>query len=283
MQCKSKHFHLNTNMNKFKNLKMFVEVDLEGVSGAVYGGYGLPRSKEGKRSELLMTLELNALVEGAKEAGVRKIVVCESHPFNKDYLIRGIDIVHKIEQVQDCDLLAFVGRHARAGLEKSVLSHTGSTRSVIDFRVNGKSFGELDIVAAYAGHFGVPAIFVSGDRAAAAEAEDLIPNVTTAAVSEGLGNHSAICLAPTKAQKLIRSGIIRAIRNRKKVKPLVVKKPVTIEYELKYPAQADRFALVPGVTKKNDRTVIYTCNNFKEAYRTYLATSLALVWRDAKG
>ncbi|MBU0715979.1 MAG: M55 family metallopeptidase [Verrucomicrobia bacterium] len=264
-------------------MKLFVEVDLEGVSGAVYGGYGLPKSKEGGRSELLMTLELNALVEGARAAGISKLQVCESHPFNKNCLIGGIDVVHEIEKIQDCDLLAFVGRHARAGLEKSVLSHTGSGRSVIDFRVNGKSFGELGIVAAYAGHFGVPAIFVSGDRAATEEAEDFIPNVTTVAVSEGLGNHSAICLAPQKAHKLIKAGIIRAIQNRRKVKPLVVKKPVTIEYELKYPAQADRFALVPGVTKKNDRTVTYTCKNFLEAYRTYLATSLALIWWDAKG
>jgi len=262
---------------------MFVEVDLEGVSGAVYGAYGLPGSKEAKRSETLMTLELNALVEGARKAGVRKFFVCESHPFNRAYLTGGINIVNKIEQVQNCDLLAFVGRHARSGLEKAVLSHTGSTRSVIDFRVNGKSFGELGIVAAYAGHFGVPAIFVSGDRAATKEAENLIPNIITVAVSEGRGNHSAICLAPKKTQKLIKAGIIHAIQNRRKVKPLVVKKPVTIEYELKYPAQADRFALVPGVTKKNDRTVVYTCKDFQEAYRTYLATSLALVWWDAKG
>lgn len=263
-------------------MKLFVEVDMEGVSGAVYGGYNLPPSKEGKRSELLMTLELNALVEGAREAGVRKIIVGESHPFNKDHLIGGIKVVRGMEQAPDCDLLAFVGRHARSGLQNAVLSHTGSSRSVIDFRVNGKPFGEFGIVAAYAGHFGVPAIFVSGDRAAAEEAKDLIPNITPIAVSEGLGNHAAICLPPKKTRQLIKAGIIRAIRNRNKVKPLVVKKPVTIEYELKYPAQADRFALVPGVTKKNARTVVYTCRNFEEAYRTYLATSLALAWWDAK-
>ena len=269
-------------MKNLKNLKMFVEVDLEGVSGAVYGAYGLPKSKEAKRAELLMTLELNALVEGARKAGVGKLIVCESHPFNREYLIGGIEVVNKMEHIKDCDVLAFVGRHARAGLGKSVLSHTGSSRSVLDFRVNGKPFGEFGIVTAYAGHFGVPAIFVSGDRAATEEAKDLIPNITTVAVSEGLGNHSAICLSPQKAQKKIQAGIIRAIENRGKVKPLLVKKPVTIEYKLKYPAQADRFALVPGVKKKNDRTVTYTCRDFKEAYRTYLATSLALIWWDSK-
>jgi D-amino peptidase len=260
-----------------------VEVDLEGVSGAIYGGYGLPKSKEAKRSELMMTLELNALAAGAREAGVKKIYACESHPFNKDYLIRGIEVVHQIEKIQDCDLLAFIGRHARAGLQNAVLSHTGSSRSVIDLKVNGKSFGEFGILAAYAGHFNVPAIFVSGDCAATKEAENLIPNITAVAVSEGLGNHSAICLPPKKTRELIKEGIIRAIQNRKNVKPLIVKNPVTIDYELKYPAQADRFALVPGVTKKNDRTVTYTCKDFKQVWQTYLATSLALVWWDAKG
>lgn len=265
-----------------KDLKLFVEVDLEGVSGAVFGGCGLPKSKEAKRSELIMTLELNALVEGAREAGIRKIVVCESHPFNRDCLIGGIEVVHKIEEVRNCDLLAFVGRHARSGLQNAVLSHTGSSRSVIDFKVNGKSFGELGIVAAYAGHFGVPAVFVAGDRAAAEEAEDLIPGITAVAVSEGRGNHTAICLAPKKSQGAIKAGIIRAIADRKKVMPLVVRKPVTIDYTLRHPAQADRFALVPGVTKKDARTVTYACRDFREAYRTYLSTSLALVWWDAK-
>ena len=261
---------------------MFVETDLEGVSGAVYGGYGLPKSKEGKRSELLMTLELNALVEGAREAGIRKFIVCESHPFNRDYLTGGINVVNKEEEIQNCDMLAFIGRHARAGLENAVLSHTGSSRSVIDLKVNGVSFGEFGLTAAYAGHFDVPAVFVSGDRAAADEAKALVQNIVTVSVSEGLGNHSAICLSPKKAQQSIKEGIIHAIHDRGKIKPLVVKKPVTIEYELKYPAQADRFALVPGVKKKNDRTVVYTCKNFKEAYRIYLATSLALIWWDAK-
>ncbi|MFH1477162.1 MAG: M55 family metallopeptidase [Verrucomicrobiota bacterium] len=262
--------------------KMFVEVDLEGVSGAVYGAFGLPQSKEAGRSELLMTLELNALVEGARAAGIGSLQVYEAHPFNQDSLIGGIDVVHKIESVQDCDVLAFIGRHARAGLQNAVLSHTGSSRSVMDFRVNGKSFGEFGIVAAYAGHFGVPAIFVSGDRAATEEAADLIPNITTVTVSEGRGNHSAVCLSSKKSRGLIKAGIIRAIRNWKNVKPLVVKKPVKIEYELRYPALADRFALVPGLTRKNDRTVAWTCKDFKEAYRIYLATSLALIWWDAK-
>lgn len=265
-----------------KNMKMFVEVDVEGVSGAVYGGYGLPKSKEGKRSELMMTLELNALVKGARKAGVTKIMVCESHPFNREYLIGGINIVNKVEGIKDCDVLAFVGRHARAGVANSVLSHTGSSRSVLDLRVNGVSFGEFGMTAAYAGYLGVPAIFVSGDRAAAKEAEALVPNIVTVSVSEGLGNHSAICLAPKKAHKLIEEGIIHAIENRKNVKPLVVKKPVTVENVLKYPAQADRFALVPGVKKKDDKTVTYTGRDFKEAYKIYSATSLALIWWDAK-
>lgn len=270
-------------MKNIKNLKMFVEVDLEGVSGAVYGAYGLPKSKEAERSELLMTLELNALIEGAREVGVKKFFVYEAHPFNKKNLISGIDIVNAIEQIKDCDVLAFVGRHARSGLGKSVLSHTGSSRSVIDFRVNGIPFGEFGIIAAYAGHFGIPAIFVSGDRAATEEAKNLISNIVTVSVSEGLGNHSAICLSPKKAHKLIKAGIIDALQNREKIKPLKVKKPVAIENTLKYPAQADRFALVPGVKKKGDKTVAYTCKNFKEAYRIYSATSLALVWWDAKG
>lgn len=265
-----------------KKLKLFIEVDLEGVSGAVYGGYNLPKTKEAARAELLMTLELNACVEGARAAGVGEIIVAESHPFNTAVLTKEARIVHGLDELPRCDLLAFVGRHARAGLPTAVLSHTGSSRSVLDFRVNGVAFGEFGITAAYAGHFGVPAVFVSGDRAAVEEAKNLVPGITGVAVSEGLGNHTAICLPPGKTGELIRAGIAQAVFNRKKVRPLAVRTPVRVDYTLKYAAQADRFALVPGVVKTGPRAVSYTCRDFKAAYRTYLATSLALVWWDWK-
>jgi len=265
-----------------KNKRLFIVTDLEGVSGTVYGAYGLPPSGEGSRSELLMTLELNALIDGARTMGLRHFIVYESHPFNRERLTNGLNIVNSYDELKNCHMLAFLGQHSRAGVTSGILSHTGSSRSILCLRVNGVEFGEFGLGAAIAGFYGIPTVFLSGDRAAAEEARALIPGIETAVVSEGLGNHSAICLAPRKAQSVIRRGIQKAIGRVDSINPLKIRKPVTFEISLKYPAQADRMCLVPGVILKDSRTITFRARNFVEAYRTFTAICLPLVWWDSR-
>lgn len=261
---------------------LFVEVDMEGVSGVVYGSFGLPGGGgEKMNSELLMTLEANALVEGARAAGAGRVLLEESHPFRLERLAPGCEVVRDSSKLPRCAALAFLGRHARAGVPDAVLSHTGSSRSVLSLRVNGVEFGEFGIFAALAGSYGVPAIFVSGDAAAAREARALVPGIETVAVSRGLGNHGALCASPVRAHRMIREGIARALARRDEIAPLVVEGPVTVEYEFLYPAQAARFAMVPGVSLKNPRTAVYTTPDYRAAHRLYRAASLPLVWWDS--
>ncbi|HNS33514.1 MAG TPA: M55 family metallopeptidase, partial [bacterium] len=161
-------------MKKTGNIDLFVEVDLEGVSGVVYGGYGLPYAGgERKNMELLMTLEVNALVDGARQAGARRVVLEQSHPLQRERLVPGCEVVYDAAELPNSAALAFLGRHARAGVSDAVFSHTGSCRSVLGLRVNGTEYGEFGLFAALAGSYGVPTIFVSGDAAAAREARDL--------------------------------------------------------------------------------------------------------------
>lgn len=265
-----------------ENLRLFVVVDLEGVSGAVYGGYGLPPSGEGHRSELLMTLELNAFVEGARKAGVKDIFVYESHPFNRERLIKGIKIVHSYDELKNCHMMAFIGQHCRAGVSSGVLSHTGSIRSILYIKVNDIEFGEFGIGAAIAGYHGIPVVFLSGDRAATEEGRFLIPEIETVSVSEGFGNHTAICLAPKKVQLLISEGMQRAIARRKTIKPLKIRGHVKFEVSLKYPAQAARMCLIPGVRLKNSRTITFRGENFMEAYKIFTAICFPLRWWDSR-
>lgn len=268
-------------MRKMNDIGLFVEVDLEGVSGVVYGGYGLPYAGGNrKETELLMTLEANALVEGACQAGAGRVLLQQSHPFQREYLAGGCEVVHDSAQLPGCGALAFLGRHARAGVPDAVFSHTGSSRSVLSLRVNGVEFGEFGMFAALAGSYGVPAIFVSGDAAAAREAKSLVPDIETAVVSEGFGNHGALCASPRRAHRLIREGIERALARRDSIPPLVVPGPVTVEYTFLYPAQAARFARVSGVSQKDGRTAVYTASDYQEAYRMYRAASLPLIWWD---
>ncbi|MFA5646473.1 MAG: M55 family metallopeptidase [Candidatus Ratteibacteria bacterium] len=266
-----------------KNKKLFLITDMEGVSGAVYGAYGLPPSGESKRSELLMTLEVNACIEGAREKGIQDFIVYEAHPFNQSRILSGLTIVRDYEQLPTCNLVAFLGQHCRAGVSDGVLSHTGSSRSILSLRVNGVEFGEFGLGAALAGDYNIPTIFLSGDYAATLEATALIPDIETIAVSKGFGNHSALCLAPQKAQMCIREGIQKALANSHTIQPLKVQGPVTFEITMKYPAQAERMCLVPGVFQKDSRTIFFQGPTFAKAYQIFTAICLPLVWWDSRG
>jgi len=58
-----------------------------------------------------------------------------------------------------------IGHHAKAGTLNGFLDHTRSGRSWFSLRVNGEDVGEIWLAAAYAGHFRVPLIMVTGDEA----------------------------------------------------------------------------------------------------------------------
>src|SRR5690606_13044920 len=55
-----------------------------------------------------------------------------------------------------------LGHHARAGTLNGFLDHTMNSKAWFEYRLNGQVIGEIGIEAAFAGHFGVPVIMVSG-------------------------------------------------------------------------------------------------------------------------
>ena len=60
---------------------------------------------------------------------------------------------------------AMFGLFAQGGTAQAFLPHTSSL-AWLDFRINGQSVGEIGLEACYAGHWGVPLVFVQGDEAA---------------------------------------------------------------------------------------------------------------------
>jgi D-amino peptidase len=109
--------------------------------------------------------------------------------------------------------------------------------------------------AAIAGHFGVPVVFVSGDRVAVTQLHKVSPGAEGVIVKEGLGYHSAITLTPARAQGLIREGVTRAVRTRASIQPYRVQTPVTLEVGFKLTLDAERVAYIPGVTRVDAHTV----------------------------
>ena len=100
--------------------------------------------------------------------------------------IHGQDILASFEQ--GCDAILFLGAHAMAGTADGVLCHTVSSEAWYNAWINDTLVGESGILAAVAGCWDVPAIFVSGDEATCREVTALLgEDVVTAPVKTGLG------------------------------------------------------------------------------------------------
>ncbi len=248
--------------------KVFVLVDIEGIAGVVNSEEGQPGNAEYERARRLMTEEANATVRGilAADPGA-EITVTDTHgPYRniipelldrRARLLRGkpspFGMMDGIGPTYDAAM--FIGVHARAGAGSATLSHT-FTGTLLDVRINGKSYGELGLNAAVAGVHGVPVVLVAGDQVVQGEARDLLgPNVTTVVVKESRGFSRAESLHPTVARERIEQAAEGALQNRAGILPLQVAKPVHVEVEVARPSIADMAMAIEGIERVDGRTV----------------------------
>jgi len=224
--------------------------DLEGVAGVLnFKDCVFESGRFFEESRTLLTMEINAAVDGLFAGGATEIVVVAGHGGGCGAV--NIALLDKRSKFQrgwpqgpyplgldrSYDAVAFVGQHAKAGTEYAHLAHTQNLR-VIDLSVNGISVGEFGQIALCAGELGIPVIFGSGDKAFTREAAELVPGIETVAVKEGLmsgkgdecnpeaytaRNAAAIHLYPETARELIREGARRAIERYGKEKFGIVK------------------------------------------------------------
>ena len=143
---------------------------------------------------------------------------------------------------------------------------TGSSKSIVGFWINEQPAGELAYIGGLFGEKQIPVIFLSGDDAACREAEEWVPGITTVAVEEAHNVWGAVCLPPAKVHPMLTSGVVKAFKNIKKVKPIIHDLPVTVKIEFTYPQIADAFCVSPGSKRINARTVSYSGDTYLEAY-----------------
>jgi D-amino peptidase len=268
-------------------VRVYISVDMEGVAGVVHEDQTNPVdprcAAEYARFRALMTAEANAAVEGAVEAGATRVLVNDSHWFMRNLLAEELhpaaellsgdpkprSMMEGIELGFDAAL--FIGYHARAGTKNAILDHTYADR-IHDVRVNGRAVGELGLNAALAGSYGVPVVLVSGDSALAAEAKDLLgADIATVVVKEAVSRHAARSVAPEVARRKIKEGATAALRGRRNREPFAVPPPVTIEVDFASTIQADLAEICPGATRVAGRTVAYTHQDYREAFRAWRA------------
>lgn len=267
-------------------MKIFVSVDMEGVSGITDPEDVLPGGADYQRGRVFMTGDANAAILGAYDGGADEVLVNDSHWIMRNLLLEHLDPrartikgFHKsMCMVQGLDPsfdgAVFVGYHSCAGTEGGVLNHTLLGKEIQNVYLNGEPTGETRLNAAYAGHFGVPVLLVAGDAAVCEEARRVLGDVETVAVKDGIDKFTADCLHPQVAQQRIREATARALAARDRFRPYRLDPPYAIGVEWNSTTIAATCALIPGVRLTAPRSVEYTTQDYPEAMRVLVAMLL---------
>ena len=249
-------------------MKIYVSVDMEGISG-VFGWEQTGRdgiNPEYEKARHLYTQDTNAVVEACKENGVEKVVVMDGHNGGYNFIIEELHpdgeyiIGHSRRDIlsgfdKSFDGVILLGFHAMAGTLCGILDHTQSSTTWFNYFINGKKMGEVGQEAVMAGGLGVPIILVTGDKVVGKEAKQLLGDVETVAVKEGLSRNCARIIAPAKARQMIKEGVARAIKRLKEFKPYVVKPPIEVKIEFQNTDIADGYER-NGWKRIDGRTVV---------------------------
>ena len=261
-------------------LKVFISVDMEGISGGVNAEETSRSGQDYGYFRAIMTREANAAIEGALAAGATDILVRDSHGSARNLLPEMLNrnarllrdwsgghlvMMEGIDETFDAAI--FVGYHAKAGTADAIIDHT-SSGNVTDVRINGISMPEAGYNALMAGHYGVPVVFVAGDRAICDQVEERLGNVETVAVKEGIGAAS-LGLHPEVAREGIRAGVEHALRNLDDYRPYRLDPPYTLVLTMKTEAIIHTGSLYPGAERTGDWELTFRSNDIMEIMRAY--------------
>ena len=249
--------------------KIFISVDMEGITGVVQPAQLGPEGFEYQRAREWMTAEVNAAIAGIRDAAPAEIVVCDSHGNGQSVLIDklpdDVRIVRgfprPLEMMQGIDdsfaAAVFIGYHASEWTANAVRGHTISSARLLGLKLNGTEMSEGMYNAALAGQFGVPVAFVSGDRLAVTQLQQVAPAAEGAIVKEPYGYHSALTVTPARGQAMIRDGLKRAMAKlvSASLQPYRLTAPIALEVGFKLTLDAERAAFVPGLTRADAHTV----------------------------
>jgi len=246
--------------------KIYIVTDLEGASG-VYKfaqSYGKDSPLGQKALEYLMG-DIAAVVRGLRDAGAGEIIVYDGHGVRTlvphlmepgaKYVTSERGAKHPSDPPDSYFMwgldesyagLVFVGLHAMMGTPDGVLNHTRDSVRRSRYWYNGVESGELAQGAAYAGHYGVPPIMVTGDEATCREARKFFgDSCVTVAVKKGLAREAAVLYPFAETRQALYEGAKRAVAVIPQCKP----------YTLQLPIQAKKQHLLSEGPDKKPRLV----------------------------
>src|SRR3954468_70092 len=216
---------------------IFLITDAEGVGGVCRQDQTEPTNQEMRQ---LLTGEINAAVEGFLAGGADEVIVWDGHDGSQT--LSTLTIHPKARLVMGAlgttmlmdrhfSAVAYVGQHSKANIRGGIMAHSYSSLGIQNMLLNTKPVGEIDVIAAMAGHFGTPVIMLSGDQAAANELREIVPGAEIAVGKEGLGRYNAISVSAPAARDAPREAARRSVAKIGSIKPYVIPSPAALQVE----------------------------------------------------
>ena len=183
-------------MNNHAYHHILIIADIEGSSGC--GSYQASSflTRPWARACAAMSRDVNAVVSGLFDAGVRRVTVKDFHRTGYNLLPELIDNRARIlsgyrrgpipglGDPEDADAAMMIGMHAASGTA-GFLPHTLTSR-LASLIVNGRPLAEVELFSASLAPFGIPAVFFSGCPTACSQARERIQGIQTLAIDKSI-------------------------------------------------------------------------------------------------
>lgn len=260
-------------------MNVFISADIEGTCGiACWAETERATPMDYTPFQKQMTREVAAACEGAIAAGAETVFVRDAHDSARNLdpaalpecvrILRGwtgdpLSMMSGLDRGH-FDAVLFTGYHAWAACGGNPLSHTMNLQNEY-VTLNGVRMSEFLMNAYTAGYYGVPVPFLSGDAALCRFAQELIPNITTVAVNEGIGGAVA-SIHPAVAVKQIRQAAQQAVRNAKNCAvPMPDHFDMTVRFREHTKAYSKSF--YPGARLEDEKNVRFAADDWFEMLR----------------
>lgn len=249
-------------------MNIYISVDIEGITGVTNWNETTLGNSEYVWAAEQMTKETIAACEGAIEAGAEKILIKDAHDsgrnidmsrlprkailsrgwtYSPESMMAGID--------ETFDAAIFIGYHSGAGHNGNPLSHTMNCEKATYIKINGEIASEFTMNTYIAAYYGVPVVFLSGDKMLCELSKKLVPNIETVAVKEGQGG-ATFNINPEYACECIKNGVKLGLE---KIQQCKIESPNEFELEIRFTdhKDANRARYYPGVSLVDGYTVKY--------------------------
>lgn len=266
-------------------MKLYISCDMEGTASVCSWQQCDPdNTTEYPYYRKLMSQEVRAAIDGAREAGASDVLINDSHSSMRNViweelppsgirLISGNRKPFSMAEGLDGTYKAafFTGYHAPAGAANGALEHTYTPGTIYAVRINGMPCSEATLNAAVAGYYGVPLVLITGDRTTIEHATAQFPWITGVVVKESIGKYVVNSISPAEAREAIRAGAREAMQRIGEAKPFTFDPPITMEIDFVLTEQADFCELMPGFERTGGRTVRFSHDDYRTVFRSFIA------------